>query len=434
MTGRAIAIAAAIVVCAAGSVSLAGDKRTGPPAPEYYGSSLLAWVDAVASALEARVADAGATSVSLDVAGGRGVEDRKAARVFQPRLERQLQERGRVAVVAPGSRGSVTARIELSVEGSRLWAVGIVDGGSTEGPVALAVSFAVDRELEAVLLSSGARAGQARWAMQRLGTVPGGVLDAALVDLDGDGGDEIVLLGADGVRALRFRGSDARPEAVGGPWPLPGGETWPRVVAGWVAPDGGARVRIGTTAGHAATLNVATGRWSAVGDPAEIPLRQTPDDARDPWRGAVLRGAGADLDGPALAAGLPDRVRDAVLLPGGAWLWIDGDGRLGTPTDPEVSLPAGRFGDRFVLADLDGDGALDLVSTTAAPGGEPDAVTIHRLDPSLHGHSVLFSAPLDGSVVAACAGDLDFDGQVDLLLVEEGRGAEAVLWRVERSR
>lgn len=432
MRSRTLAVAAAIAMGTVATVSAAGDK-TEPPA-RYYGSSLLAWVDAVAAAVEDRANEAGVTLVSVAVQGGRGVEDRKADRVFAPRLRRQIASRGDLSVVSPGTRGSTEIRIELSVEGSRLWAVGIADGGRLDGPAALAVSWPVDRELEAVLLSGGARAGQARWSMQRLGTAPAGVLDAALVDLDGDGGDEIILLGADGVRAFRFRSADARPESVGGPWSLPGGGDWPRVVAGWIAPDGGSGVRIATTAGHAATLDAASGRWSSVGAPEAIPLRQPADATRTAWRGADGVGATADLAGASLGEGLPERVRDAVLLPTGDWLWIDESGRLGAASTPTLSLPAGRFGDRFVLADLDGDGALDLVTTTAAPPGEPDGITIHRLDPALAGHSVLFSGALDGSVVAICAGDLDFDGATDLLLVEEGRDADAVLWRVERSR
>ncbi|MCP4867610.1 MAG: VCBS repeat-containing protein [Proteobacteria bacterium] len=429
---RALALAASLAICAAAGISVAGDKRA--PRTNYYGSSLLAWVDAVAAAVEDRAHEGGVTLVSVEVQGGRGVEDRKADRVFGPRLSRQLQSRGELSVVQPGTRGSLQIRIELSLEGSRLWAVGLAEGGKLDGPAALAVSWTVDRELETVLLSGGARAGQARWSMQRLGTAPAGVLDAALVDLDGDGGDEIILLGTDGVRALRYRGADARPEAVGGPWALPGGGEWPRVIAGWIAPDGGSGVRIGTTAGHAATLNAASGRWSAVGTPAAIPLRQPRDASRTAWRGGDLVGAGADLDGQSLGDGLPERVRDAVLLPNGTWIWLDGNGRLGARYTPSVSLPAGRFGDRFVLADLDGDGTHDLVTTSASPPGEPDSVTIHRLDAALEGHSVLFSSSLDGSVVAVCAGDLDFDGETDLLLVEEGRDADAVLWRVERSR
>jgi hypothetical protein len=432
MTQRGLPWAAALglVVCVTANLGTAVQTRAQPHS-EYYESSLLAWIDAVAAAVEQRVTAAGAAMLSLDVRGGRGVEDRKAGRVFQRGLERRLDERGTHTVTRLGAPGSVHTRIELSLEGSRLWAVGLVEGGSV--PLALAVSWPIDRELEALLVSGGARAGQARWSMQRLGTVPAGVLDVVLSDLDGDGGDEIILLSTDGVRTLRFRGSDARPESIGGPWPLPGGGPWPRVVAGWMAPDGGSSVRIATTAGHGASLDAATGRWETVDDPALVPLRQAPAEAHAPWRGGLRAGSGPDLAGPSMDSALPPRVRDAVLLPIGAWLWVDRDGRLGAAYTPDVSLPAGRFGDRFVLADLDRDGALDLITTTAAPAGEPDEVTIHRLDPLLQGHSVLFSAQLEGSIVALAVGDLDFDGQPDLLLVEEGRDLDAVLWRVERS-
>ncbi len=440
---RAAALVAALLVAAAPAT--AGDKtapgKTDPVSDReskteahFYGSSLLAWADAVAAAVEDRAEEAEARAVSLDVRGARGVDDRKAARVFQPRLAGRIAQRGAVAVTSSGSRGSIAVRIELSLEGDRMWAVGVAEGGALPGPAALAVSWPVDRELETSLASGAARAGQARWSMQRLGTAPPGVLDAALIDLDGDGGDEIVLLGVDGVRTLRFGAFDARPEPVGGPWALPSGGdvAWPRVVAGWMAPDGGTTVRVATTAGHAARLDLLTGRWSA--REAAVPLRQGADPAQARWLAAQRAGFGADLDGASLDEALPPRLRDALLLKPGVWLWVDDAGRLGGVATPAPSLPAGRVGDRLVLADLDADGAPELVTTTAAPAGEPDAVTILRLDPDLQGHSVLFSGPLDAGVVALAAGDLDFDGAPDLLVVEEGRDGDAVLWRVERSR
>ncbi len=399
----------------------------------FYDSSLLSLVDQVARALEARVSESDSTRVELEVRGGRGVADRKAARVFRPRLERRLADRGSVSV----GRGGVKATLELSIEGPTLWVVGVLEGGGLPGASAVAVRISVDRELETVLGASSARTGQARWVMERLGTVPAGVLDADLLDVDRDGADEVVLLSVDGVRTLQLAPGDPRPKLLGGPWPLPGGGSWPRLVAGWVAAEGRS-VQVATTAGHSARLDPVRGTWKAQAETG-VPLKQPPDPAHE----AVLRvpriGRGVDLDGSLLAQEIPAGVRDAIRFPGldDCWLWVDSSGFLGAwlPTVGETTLPEGRFGDRIVVADLDANGQVDLVTSDASAPGEPDQVTIHRIASDLTEHGVLFRSSLGGgSVVALAAGDLDFDGNLDLVVVEEGVGPEALLWRIELGR
>ena len=428
-----VVLTALLLPLHAGGGDEKGALSTRTIADEFYGSSLLAWVDAVAAALEERAREGGATAVRLDVRGGRGIADRKAARVFQPRLAERLRERGRLVA----AEGGLRVRVELSIDAGLIWAVGLLEGEELPGPAAFAVSWPMDRELEAVLATAPTRAGQARWSMERLGTVPAGVLDVALVDLDGDRADEIVLLSIDGVRTLRFAAGDARPEPLGGPWALPGDRDWPRVVAGWLARSGDRKVRIGTTAGHAGELDASAGRWSrgATG----IPLEQPDDPGRDPILLARLEGSGPLLHLFDPNEALPELLRDAVRLPGlgPAWVWVGADGRLGGVKEDggAVSLPEGRVGDRLLLADLDGDGLLELVTTDASDPMSPDHITVHRLGGRLDSHSVLFRSALDGGgAVALAAGDLDFDGRADLVVVEEGRGSEAVLWRVERSR
>ena len=73
-----------------------------------------------------------------------------------------------------------------------MWAVCVFEGGKLPGSSTVAVSAAVDRELEVALGAAGARTGGRRWAKERLGTVPAGVLDAVLLDVDGDIADDVL--------------------------------------------------------------------------------------------------------------------------------------------------------------------------------------------------------------------------------------------------
>jgi len=394
------------------------------PAPaaadRYYDSSLLAWVDAVAQAVAGRLAESGGTAAVVTVAGGRGVTDRKAQRVFAPRLERALTHRG----VQLGD--GVRVEFVLSVEGAQVWAVGELRGGGLPGPAAVAVPWPVDRELEALLGASSAGTGRATWDLRRLGPAPPGTLDLGLTDLDGDGGHEILLLGVDGVRTLSFRGGDPRPQGLGGPWPLPPA-SWPRIVAGRIAPAPGGIWRVGTTAGHSLLVDPADGTM----EPASggMPLAQPPDRS-----GPTTLLAASSNPPLVVVDGRP--VRDLVRWPGDSTVEIavDAHGRLrGKRDGAELRLPAERVGDRLLLLDVDRDGAPELVRTGATAPGEPDRLEVVMLAADGSGVSVLFEAAFDGSITALAAGDLDFDGRVDVVLVEDD-GDAAVLWRLERGR
>jgi hypothetical protein len=90
-----------------------------------------------------------------------------------------------------------------------------------------------------------------------------------------------------------------------------------------------------------------------------------------------------------------------------------------------------RVGDRIVVADLDGDGQPDLLTTSASAPGEADHVVLRRVDPSLTSSAVLFRSPLaGGSIVTAAVGKLDYDERPDAVLIED-TGSECAVWRLE---
>lgn len=399
-----------------------------PPAAQAgdlpYDSSLLGWLDAVATRVEQRLAADGQTALSLRVTGGLGIDERKASRVFERRLRARLADAG----IRPGAGPELL--LALSLEGGVAWAVGELSG--PQGTQAVAVSWPADRELEVVLGSSPARTGQGRWTLERLGTAPPGVLDALLVDLDGREGDEIVLLGVQGLSTWLYDAGDPRPVPLGGPYPL-GAGPWPPLVAGWLAADGG-QLLVADTAHGLQRMTPGGARVAAEGG---VPLRQPAAGGGAGW--LLLEPAGLpDLQPPPWPEGVswgppPEAVRDLRLLPdeGGA-IWVDAAGRLGGafPAGAPRALPTGLVGDRVVVADLDRDGRLDLAATDPSGPGDPDRLSVFRLDAQTA--SLLFRASFDGPIVALAEGDLDFDGRPDLLVVEDGE--RATLWRLERTR
>jgi hypothetical protein len=415
-----------------------------PPSPPVYRSSLFELIEHVAAALESLAAREGVRGpVSLETVTGRGLDARRADRVFTARLRRRLRQGARLTPVATAP---LRARVVLSLEGSRLWAVGVLEGGALPGPSSFAVSRAMDRELE-TLFGKVTGAGRTRWVLERLGPVPSGVLDVALHDINDDLVDDVVLLTAEGLRAFRYTPGAARPEPLGKLVPFPGSRRWPRTVLGWVAADRTGALWASTSAGHRLVYDPDKRQFAKA--PKEgVPLRQMLADAADEGPPVVLaRGwyGSPTLSAPFIepATGqrvgpseLPPFVRDLVRWPGKPlWLWIDEAGRVGaTGADgkPRRIKNVDRAGDRLALADLDGDGVAELVTSAASAPGDADQLTLYRMETELQGASVAYRTPLSGGeIVGLALGDLDFDDRLDLIVVEEAGGEEAILWRLE---
>lgn len=405
----------------------------GPVDPELPAEgSLLAFVDAVAAALEARAkAERAAGPVRLEAAPSRGIDVAKVERAFLARLKKRLREGG---VLVPAAEAALSCRITISEEGSLVWAVAALEGGALPGPATVAVSAPVDRELEATL-GAAVKPAQTRFVLERLGAVPAGVLDAALVDVDADGVDELGLLGVDGLRL--FRAGPARLERMGNTHKLPGERRWPRVPVGWLARLEGGRLWAVTSAGHSFIYD--TREQKTLGAPNDlVPFRGAPGP-QGPLCGAwrfgspavtlpLMTSSGAVVRTPAL----PSRVRDLALLGEGGFIYVDEQGQLLSQLrgEPPTSLAAERVGDRIALADLDGDGAAELVTTSAAGPGEPDHLVLRRLEGDLASSTVAFRSPLSGgSIVAVAVGRLDYGARLDVVLIEEV-GKEALAWRL----
>lgn len=427
----------AVLVAALGLVLALGGavvRAEGSGAPA---SSLHAFVEDLAAALEARARLEGAAGpVRIEVEASWGIDALKVERAFTTRLSRRLKEGG---VLIPAQAAPLTCRITISQEGGLVWATAVLEGAALAGPAAVASSSPVDRELQASL-GALVKPAQTRYVLERLGAVPVGVLDAALIDADSDGIDELALLGVDGLRLYRV-GSE-RLERLGSVIPLATDKRWPRVLAGWLArldrePGGSKSLWVVTSAGHSLLWDVRAQRSTAA-PPDVVPLRGTSGPLLGGWRlGSPLVALPlASLNASVVRApGLPSRVRDLAAVPGsaGAWIYIDDQGQLLAQRGgaPPALLAGERVGDRLLLADLDGDGEVDLLTTSASPPSDPDHLVLRRLAADLSSSAVVFRSPLaGGSIAAIAAGHLDVSAaRLDVVLIEE-LGQEALAWRL----
>lgn len=405
--------------------------------------SVQTFADDIAAALQERAGVEGlAGGIRIDFDEIRGLDPGKTRAALLPRLKKAL----RVGPLTAMDGGALTATVALSEERGQLWAVILVDGPRLSGPTTLVLQRGLDRELE-IALGTVSRLLPGRFVLERVGTLPttGGracpILDVALVDLEGDGLEELAVLSA--CHVSLWRADDSGLVAVAGPWPLPA-RRWPRVALGWLvtlqARELGPVLWAATSAGHSHFIDVGSGR--VVDAPDErVPLRGVP--GRDGphalhWRlGSpvlalpLLTPGGVDLP----VSGLPTRVRDLARLPGGdGWVFVTEDGTLAGRAEAGATgaLSPERIGDRLLVVDLDGDGEVELITTTSASPGEPDQLVVRRLTPGRESTTVLLKSPLSGGSIAGFAtGHSDLDRRIDVVIVEEGQDGAATVWRLE---
>lgn len=392
-----------------------------------------AWIDATAAALEIRASEWKIRRLQIDVLPGDGVDSLKAKRVFTRRLEARITERGQLEL----GPGGADLRFALSLEHGDFWAVGTLEGEGIPGGAAVVVSCPRDRELASLLGSRNRHVGQGRWSLTPLGPVHSDILDILLLDISGDGQDDIVLLSRDDLRALSYEPGGGRPVALAGPAPLPALGAWPAIVTGWLAAGSGAKALVATSAGHALEWGGGRVTQRSVRGRLAVPIRGVTAEAREEGLALVVAEGGSSLSADHLDLGLASPLRSLNPLPGrlGAWVFVDELGYVGIIgwDDARSSLPDGQVGDDMLAVDLDGDRLPELVTTGAGGPDGADSLNVHRLRPGLSS-GVLFTQTFEGSVVGIAAGDLDFDGLPDLVIAEEVSPGRAQLWHLERSR
>jgi len=280
--------------------------------------------------------------------------------------------------------------------------------------------------------------------------LPGrGYVAMATADLDRDGRTELVLVQPDRAQVLRLGSTPRgtyRAERVAevAPEGLDAAPSRPRRAIGTALPtESGVVIR---TSHLAAPWELRLTAEGASARRAEGPCRDEHYPLLDAcaervtgrdWFEAELvprAGRSALPDAP---AGFYARVADHVPATDGSFRAVDvvvtPRGRIGARVDGQRGGAVG-YGAALGMADLEDDGLPEvLVSSPSAPG-EPDRLSLLRLREDATLITVWSSEEIEGAVMLAGHGDLDDDGRIELLAVEEpapGERGPARLWVVQ---
>jgi hypothetical protein len=452
-----------LVICGGvfSDVAWAGEKTPPCQRPEQWlpEGSLDRLVDDLVCRLDQRMASRFSEEgkketlrLSLHGLSARSRKTTGAWAVFQWRL-------GQAAAFTLNPKASRELSITVSERRGQVRVKAEVLGHAPSIPFVVVVEQSLDTELEEALGLAPSSAQTGRILRQSLATLSDLVLDLVLMDLDDANGDEVVVLFPDGVQGFHLDPSQGALLPLGERIPLQArGErkkNWPALMTGWIAEVGAKEVILATSAGHVLTMNLKTGARQIQGSNA-APLRQVGRVGEDNFILLKTQKGSATLVGPPLApngmavpagklstALAKSGVRDLVSWPEkNLWLWVDEYGRLVQhSTFTRFSLPDEPVGDRFVVADLDGDGLFDLITTGAKKPEDADQLAIYPLEASAaqKRRPLRIALRPAGSILALSAGDLDGDGATDLVVVQAthdagGRMGQVQVWRLEGSR
>lgn len=318
-----------------------------------------------------------------------------------------------------GLGGGTFAPAEILVEGVQAATDGQLGAADLDGDGALepwAEGF-VDVPLDSVgrgVRSVDTEGSPAGWTTSTVGTPYRLFTSSAPLDADGDGDLDLAVTSISGV-SIQFNGPEGRlqerrivlPGADSNASPVPAdvdgdGDTDLIIALGQFAGPSGVHVSLNDGSGGFGPLSLVGSALAGFIDPD--------------LRVADLEGDG-DID---------ILVPDFLSVDRAHWLINDGSGSfgMGPAITPEVRLDC-------LVADVDGDGLPEIVQVEVAPGGSGVCqLALYQVLPTGQHDAgaplVQFSVPC-GATGALAAGELDGDGLIDLVYLDQDTGAVSVL-------
>lgn len=111
---------------------------------------------------------------------------------------------------------------------------------------------------------------------------------------------------------------------------------------------------------------------------------------------------------------------------------LGGELRLLDGSLQQVIATLQRAGVAFALADLNGNGELNLISSAASDLSDKDRLSIYRVTvPGGELRQIWRSMPVDGKIITLTHGDFDGDGRVEVVAIVEGPHGHPTLLRLE---